>query len=181
MSIFTHTTDTAIDRFPLEDGVEIAVGYDHDAESPFYLGDSWVGMAIRPTAGGAEEWYGDKFLGRAYEKWIDFQGSGLTKEEAEMYFGFETENPGRYETVIVNDLYGGPKYEVIISNGFWDLHGIEESDERAEHEAKALAHEFGHWETGAVYLIEITYPDGEVEYRGDIYEDITQDNVHNYI
>lgn len=181
MSIFTHTTDTALDRFTLEDGVEIAVGYDTAAESPFALGDSWVGMAIRPCSRDMGEWYGDKNLGRQYEKWEDFQASGLTKDEAEMYLDFTTESPGRYDTLTAEGLYGFPEYEVVISNGFWDLHGIEESDERAEHEAQALVNEFGHWDHGEVYLIEITYPDGEVEYRGDIYEDVTQDNVHDYI
>lgn len=179
MSIFTHTTDTALDRFTLEDGVEIAVGYDHDAEDPFGLGDSWVGMAIRRVSN--SQWFGDKNLAHEYEGWINFQESDITAEEAECFCGYRTKSPGRRLVVTVKDLYGHPEYEVLISNGFWELHGIEESDEQAEHEVQALAYEFGHWETGQVYLIEITYPDGEVEYRGDIYEDVTLDNVHDYI
>src|SRR5699024_12336603 len=47
--------------------------------------------------------------------------------------------------------------------------GIEKSDDRADKEAKSLADEFMEWEQGGVYVMAVTWPDGEEDYMGNIY------------
>lgn len=181
MSIFTTTTDHAIDRFALEDGTEIAVGYDDSPDTPFGLGDTWNHIAIRRAYGRDRDWDGDMDLARDWDSWVDYDDSeDWPKEEAEAW-GYVTEAPGRSFEVQVTDLYGHPTYEVIIGNEFWEHHGIEKSDERALKEAEAIAKEWGHWAEGQVYLIEATYPDGDVHYCGNIYEDVTPENVRDYL
>lgn len=168
MSIFITTNDSALDRFTLDDGTEIAIGYDLDADSPFGIGDTWEGIAIRRAYGRDTEWDGDTSLGRRWEEWLD---GYLLAEEL----------PGREYEIQVTDLYGHPSFQVIISNEFWEIHGIEESAERALKEAETIAKEWGHWAEGEVYLIEVTGTSGEVEIIGNVYGDVTKDNVEDYL
>lgn len=181
MSIFTRTTDEAIDRFTLEDGTEVAVGYDHDAEEPFQQSDAWSHMAIRRAGTGINEWFGDERLGRDWDGWENFEGSGLTPEEAECWFRYTTECPGKSFDITVTDLYGWPEFQVVIGNVFWEHHGIDYSEERAQKEAEELAKTWGAWAEGSVYLIEVEHPDGEVQYVGGIYGDVTKANVREYL
>jgi hypothetical protein len=181
MSIFTTTTDHAIDRFTLEDGTEIAVGYDDNPETPFGLGDTWNHIAIRRPYGRDRDWAGDESLGELWDQWIYFEEAELTPEEAEDWLGFTPDRPGDIFDIKVYDLYGHPEFTVIIGNEFWEHYGIEKSDERALKEAEAIAKEWGHWAEGQVFLVEATYPDGDVHYCGNIYEDVTRENIRNYL
>lgn len=181
MSIFTHTVDRALERFTLDDGTEIAVGYDLDAEEPFGMGDTWNRMAIRRVERVYEEWHGDEKLYKAWELWEESESMDMTDEEKESYYGEVPQKPGREVEIQVTDLYGWPKFQVIVGNDFWEHHGIVFSEERFEQEAEALAKEWGVWAEGKVYLIEVTNPDGETYYVGNVYEDVTPENIHDYL
>lgn len=58
---FTREIDDAIARYELDDGTEIALATDMDADDPFDMGDTWKHTAIG-VHDGQLRWHGDSSL-----------------------------------------------------------------------------------------------------------------------
>lgn len=134
---FTREVDEAIARYELDDGTEIAIATDMDADNPFEMGDTWNHTAIGVHEGQLR-WYGDSSL---------FDASPDS------------------DTYVIELTH----HVVVIGPEFWETMGIEKSDDRADKEAKSLVDEFMEWEQGGVYVMAVTWPDGEEDYMGNIY------------
>lgn len=205
MSIFTHTTDTAIDRFTLDDGTEVAVGYDRDATNPiadFDEGFASIGRTLDDYTDHdpngfmkeMDDWRNDLdqyvseihasvyFLTKKFgERWFESEEaheSGLFQELVEFLEGEdEPEKPAHLHeyTLQATNEWGHPEFRVIINSEEYEKHtGLEATPENLAREAQALVDLYGAWAEGSVYMIEITYPDGEVDYLGGIYGDVDE-------
>ena len=172
--MFTHTVDSAVARYTLPDGTEIAFAHDDMADNPvtdygYSIGIERVerhAIATDPT-GVLEEY--DSLATRIedLEAWVEwFRGvsDGEEPEEA-----LEELEECREEIKGITFLewedkeeYGWPSYriayraEALIADG-WNADKLDEI-------VKGMAREYSAWANGSVYLMGVEVPGEEVEY-----------------
>lgn len=187
MSIFTTTTDHALNRFTLPDGTTVAVGYDLDATDP--LEDEFIGhvAAERVTSRQSYISSGATELISQYEEWNARAGElDQQREEGELTaaeYVAELADLGpltieRHEYTAYN-LWGHPTFAAYI-----DRQGVQEAIGEGgdvDKVVQGVLTDYAQWAEGEMYLLEIEHPDGTTDYIGGIIEDVTAENVNQYI
>lgn len=173
--MFTRTVDDAVTRYEYPDGLEVAFAYD---PAPCPPDPDLDGVALLETSG--RFIIGDEDTAREYkhaqhlnELREDYEAGGYTREDYEARVFPCT--PPEVETYTAYHCWGHPQYLLVM-----DPDTAADEDSRAR--ARVFAYEATAWAEGEVFIMGVTYPDGDTEYTHGIYGDYpSQDEAREWI
>lgn len=178
--MFTHTTDTAIDRWTDAEGFEFAYTYDQYADNPFDWG--WEGMYVMPFDHRRTD-SGDESIRRELDNWLD----DLEQCRADLDDAETSEDAEIAQEALLDHEASRPEI-VTFEYGEWqvfvDLPAFREgwgyaegtSYEELRTHIEGLMDTYRAWCNGEVYVGGVTSPDGETDYLGGIYLDDARDD-----
>lgn len=180
--MFTHTVDTALDRWTADDGYEFAYSHDYDADSPFDWG--WEGMYVMPFDSRRMD-AGDEQIRRVLDAWAD--DLETLEYEVETARADKTWDLAALEADLAAHLEARPEIEtfeydswqVFVDLPVWRKDWGYPDDATLEDMRRHLEGNldtYKSWCNGEVYVAGVTTPDGDTEYLGGIYLDPARDD-----